>query len=78
MFTARKKIAKEKGADPDEFEESVAQVCVSTATIDCASDPQPVFLRVLSCCDGGRTQNRRNAFKVVQIVGSKCLVELTM
>lgn len=26
MFTARKKIAKEKGAEPDEFEESVAQV----------------------------------------------------
>lgn len=25
MFTARKKIAKEKGAEPDEFEESVAQ-----------------------------------------------------
>lgn len=28
MFTARKKIVKEKGAEPDEFEESVAQVCV--------------------------------------------------
>ena len=27
MFSARKKIAKEKGAEPDEFEESVAQVC---------------------------------------------------
>ena len=26
MFTARKKIAKEKGAEPDAFEESVAQV----------------------------------------------------
>ena len=26
MFTARKKIAKEKGAEPDVFEESVAQV----------------------------------------------------
>ena len=26
MFSARKKIAKEKGADPDSFEESVAQV----------------------------------------------------
>jgi hypothetical protein len=26
MFTARKKIVKEKGADPDAFEESVAQV----------------------------------------------------
>ena len=26
MFTARKKIAKEKGAEPDTFEESVAQV----------------------------------------------------
>jgi hypothetical protein len=26
MFTARKKIAKEKGAEPGEFEESVAQV----------------------------------------------------
>ena len=26
MFTARKKIVKEKGAEPDEFEESVAQV----------------------------------------------------
>ena len=26
MFSARKKIAKEKGADPDTFEESVAQV----------------------------------------------------
>lgn len=26
MFTARKKIAKEKGAEPDDFEESVAQV----------------------------------------------------
>ena len=26
MFTARKKIAKEKGAEPDHFEESVAQV----------------------------------------------------
>ena len=29
MFTARKKIVKERGAEPDEFEESVAQVrCV--------------------------------------------------
>lgn len=27
MFSARKKISKEKGADPDTFEESVAQVC---------------------------------------------------
>jgi hypothetical protein len=27
MFTARKKIVKEKGAEPDEFEETVAQVC---------------------------------------------------
>jgi hypothetical protein len=26
MFTARKKIVKEKGAEPDSFEESVAQV----------------------------------------------------
>ena len=26
MFTARKKIVKEKGAEPDDFEESVAQV----------------------------------------------------
>lgn len=26
MFTARKKIVKERGAEPDEFEESVAQV----------------------------------------------------
>lgn len=29
MFTARKKIVKEKGAEPDEFEETVAQVCHS-------------------------------------------------
>lgn len=29
MFTARKKIAKDKGADPDSFEESVAQVCAA-------------------------------------------------
>jgi len=27
MFTARKKIVKEKGAEPDDFEETVAQVC---------------------------------------------------
>ena len=27
MFSARKKIAKEKGAEPDDFEDSVAQVC---------------------------------------------------
>jgi len=27
MFTARKKIVKEKGTEPDDFEESVAQVC---------------------------------------------------
>ena len=27
MFTARKKIHKEKGLEPDDFEESVAQVC---------------------------------------------------
>jgi hypothetical protein len=27
MFTARRKIQKEKGQEPDEFEESVAQVC---------------------------------------------------
>jgi hypothetical protein len=26
MFTARRKIQKEKGQEPDEFEESVAQV----------------------------------------------------
>jgi hypothetical protein len=26
MFTARKKIVKEKGAEPDDFEETVAQV----------------------------------------------------
>ncbi len=26
MFTARKKIAKEKGQEPDSFEEQVAQV----------------------------------------------------
>ena len=31
MFSARKKISKEKGAEPDTFEESVAQVCVSQA-----------------------------------------------
>jgi hypothetical protein len=28
MFTARRKIQKEKGQEPDEFEESVAQVCL--------------------------------------------------
>ena len=38
MFSARKKIAKEKGAEPDEFEDSVAQVC--TATCSCASTDQ--------------------------------------
>lgn len=27
MLAARKKIVKEKGAEPDEFEETVAQVC---------------------------------------------------
>lgn len=27
MLAARKRIAKDKGADPDAFEESVAQVC---------------------------------------------------
>jgi hypothetical protein len=32
MFTARKKIVKEKGAEPDEFEETVAQVCHSSST----------------------------------------------
>jgi hypothetical protein len=31
MFTARKKIAKEKGQEPDSFEEQVAQVLL-TAT----------------------------------------------
>lgn len=31
MFTARKKIAKEKGQEPDSFEESVAQVLFLTA-----------------------------------------------
>jgi hypothetical protein len=36
MFTARKKIAKEKGAEPDDFEESVAQVrcCGKQGSID--------------------------------------------
>jgi hypothetical protein len=34
MFTARKKIVKEKGVEPDAFEESVAQVrCSSKADI---------------------------------------------
>lgn len=32
MFTARKKIAKEKGQEPDSFEEQVAQVLL-TATV---------------------------------------------
>jgi hypothetical protein len=32
MFTARKKIVKEKGAEPDEFEETVAQVCHTSIT----------------------------------------------
>ena len=31
MFTARKKIAKEKGQEPDSFEESVAQVSLGFA-----------------------------------------------
>lgn len=30
MFTARKKIAKEKGQEPDSFEESVAQVLLGS------------------------------------------------
>ena len=29
MFTARKKIAKEKGQEPDSFEEQVAQVLLT-------------------------------------------------
>lgn len=37
MFTARKKIVKEKGAEPDDFEESVAQVrakrCLNIPTL---------------------------------------------
>lgn len=33
MFTARKKIVKEKGAEPDAFEESVAQVRICTVPI---------------------------------------------
>ena len=52
MFTARKKIQKEKNAEPTEFEESVAQVqrlallmpcygctpaCVGSAVICCAT-----------------------------------------
>lgn len=31
MFTARKKIAKEKGQEPDSFEEQVAQVLLASA-----------------------------------------------
>lgn len=34
MFTARKKIAKEKGAEPDDFEESVAQVGECACILD--------------------------------------------
>lgn len=33
MFTARKKIAKEKGQEPDSFEESVAQVLLTSAAL---------------------------------------------
>jgi hypothetical protein len=36
MFTARKKIVKEKGAEPDDFEETVAQVCHSFILVSMA------------------------------------------
>ena len=39
MFTARKKIVKEKNAEPDVFEESVAQVCSRTVA------PAPALLQ---------------------------------
>ncbi len=42
MFTARKKIAKEKGQEPDSFEEQVAQVLLT------ATDPiRPAASRTL-------------------------------
>jgi hypothetical protein len=44
MFTARKKIVKEKGAEPDEFEEQVAQVRV----VDCCLLCRPAVLEILT------------------------------
>jgi hypothetical protein len=35
MFTARRKIQKEKGQEPDEFEESVAQVRLRGSGLVC-------------------------------------------
>ncbi len=40
MFTARKKIVKEKGAEPDEFEDQVAQAS------------QAAVWKYLACCLG--------------------------
>lgn len=51
MFTARKKILKEKNADPDVFEESVAQV-IGEAVAACPSDATTGFKhQTVSRCD---------------------------
>lgn len=49
MFTARRKIQKEKGVEPDEFEESVAQVSRGVRAMPLVSgmrDPRQVSLVV--------------------------------
>jgi len=40
MFSSRKKISKEKGAEPDAFEESVAQVGLGTEVTERAVSPR--------------------------------------
>lgn len=52
MFTARKKIQKEKNAEPTEFEESVAQVRRLALLMPCcACTPACAGFTVKSLCD---------------------------
>jgi len=49
MYTARKKIQKEKGLEPSEFEDSVAQVC--TAPFPLCSSCCFLWLSMCPSCD---------------------------
>lgn len=49
MYTARKKIQKEKGLEPSEFEDSVAQVSIAPTHLLSPPFTAFIFLELLLC-----------------------------
>lgn len=76
MFTARKKIVKEKGAEPDDFEESVAQVRRNTQLMDLSTSSAASLLYWASSTAAASCEQSTDSSSQCQAAAAPCLQAL--